>query len=121
MFNNERIDRDWIPEEFYGLKSRGKPRGSDVTWRIVTSPASLGYFLVGDAAAVLDPASSHGVLKAIMSGMMAAYLITQIFNHAQFEHRVIQEYCQWVHNWFQHDIKRLKQLYAILPNAPYWL
>ncbi len=121
IFNNERIDRDWIPEEFYGLKSRGKPRGADVTWRIVTSPAGLGYFLVGDAAAVLDPASSHGVLKAIMSGMMAAYLITQILNHALFEHRVIQEYCQWVHNWFQHDIKRLKQLYTILPNAPDWL
>lgn len=118
-FKNERIDRDWLPKEFSRLK-RSKTCAADVTWRIVTCPAGLGYFLVGDAAAVLDPASSHGVLKAIMSGIMAGYSVTQILNHAQVEHRVSPEYCQWVHNWFQHDVKRLQQLYASLPDPPNW-
>jgi flavin-dependent dehydrogenase len=50
-------------------------RGADVTWRIISPAAGPGFFLVGDAVAVLDPASSHGVLKALMTGMMAAHLI----------------------------------------------
>ena len=29
------------------------------------------FFVVGDTADVLDPASFHGVFKAIMSGIMA--------------------------------------------------
>lgn len=120
-FDNERIDRDWMPAEFFGLKPRGKTRGADVTWRTVTAPAGLGYFVVGDAATVLDPASSHGVLKAIMSGIMAGYLITQIFNDGQLEYKATQNYCQWIHNWFQHDIDKLKTLYAILPTPPTWI
>ncbi|MBJ8205870.1 FAD-dependent oxidoreductase, partial [Bacillus cereus] len=76
-FDNVALKRDWIPEEFQGLKPMGKPNGADVTWRAISQPGGAGYFLVGDAAAVLDPASSHGVLKAIMSGMMAAHSLAQ--------------------------------------------
>jgi flavin-dependent dehydrogenase len=68
------------PEELRGdgLRQWGKVRGADVSWRVVVPAAGPGYFLVGDAAAMLDPASSHGVLKAIMSGMMTAHLVAQI-------------------------------------------
>jgi hypothetical protein len=110
------VDRDWLPEEFQGLKRWSKTRGADVTWRAVRAAAGRGYFLVGDAAAVLDPASSHGVLKAMMSGMMAAHLIAQIINHGQMESRVIHAYCQWVGVWFEHDVVRLRELYALLPH-----
>jgi flavin-dependent dehydrogenase len=119
-FANEIIANDWIPEEFHGLKPIGKMSKADVTWRVVTETAGLGYFLVGDAAAVLDPASSHGVLKAIMSGMMAGYLITQIINQGQAEIKATQGYCQWVDHWFQHDLGKLRELYSILPDAPEW-
>lgn len=120
-FDNQPMDKDWIPEEWSGLKPRGRRCSADVTWRVVAQAAGLGYFMVGDAAAVLDPASSHGVLKAIMSGMMAGHLITQIVNQGQIESRAIQGYCQWVDNWFQHDLSRLRELYAILPNPPDWI
>lgn len=33
--------------------------------------AGPGWFLAGDAAAVLDPASSHGVLRAVLTGFRA--------------------------------------------------
>ncbi|MBA4535538.1 hypothetical protein H1196_23700 [Brevibacillus halotolerans] len=53
--------------------------GADMTWRVITQLGGPGgYFLIGDAATVLDPASSHGVLKAVMSGMMAGNLIAQM-------------------------------------------
>ncbi|MDF0681974.1 MAG: hypothetical protein P0116_13530 [Candidatus Nitrosocosmicus sp.] len=34
--------------------------------------------LVGDSASVIDPLSSHGVIKNIMSGMMAGHLIIKM-------------------------------------------
>ncbi|MGL4498228.1 MAG: NAD(P)/FAD-dependent oxidoreductase, partial [Planktothrix sp.] len=93
----------------------------DVTWRQVSPPAGPGYFLVGDAATVLDPASSHGVLKAVMSGMMAAHLITQVLQGKAFESQVITGYSQWMETWFQKDIEMLRNLYALLPSAPDWV
>jgi hypothetical protein len=77
------IPYDWLPDEFKGLTPTPNPRiyGSDVTWRRVIQPAGSGYFIVGDAAIVVDPASSHGVLRALMSGIMAASKILHILNN----------------------------------------
>ncbi|MEO6878090.1 MAG: tryptophan 7-halogenase, partial [Gemmatimonadaceae bacterium] len=69
--------RDKPPPAFSALTPLAPPRGADVSWRIVERPAGPGYLCVGDAASVLDPASSHGVLKALMSGMMAGHVITE--------------------------------------------
>ena len=105
------------PAELEHLAPCGRARGADVTWRSVTRPAGSGYFLVGDAAAVLDPASSHGVLKALMSGMMAAHSIDLIINR-QDERLVTDSYQRWVHAWFDHDVSELEKLYAIFRRQP---
>ncbi|MES1022903.1 FAD-dependent oxidoreductase [Gloeocapsa sp. BRSZ] len=114
------IDKHWIPPQFAQMQLI-KTNAADVTWRIVEQPAGKGYFLVGDAASVLDPAASHGVLKAIMSGMMTGHMITQILNHTQPEQTATQAYNRWLQTWFHHDIQKLKQLYATLPTPPQWL
>jgi flavin-dependent dehydrogenase len=115
-FVNEALDKSWLPEEFQGLKLLGNTRGANMTWRMAIHPGGPGYLLVGDAAAVLDPASSHGVLKAVMSGMLAGHLIVEILKEGKSEHRAIQGYCEWVYNWFKHDVEELRKLYALLPN-----
>lgn len=104
---------EWLPAEFRELKRRGASKGADVTWRIVERTAGAGYFLVGDAAAVLDPASSHGVLKAIMAGMMAAHSAVQVFARRLTEQDAARQYCDWVREWFEHDVARLTELYSI--------
>lgn len=111
------------PEELRGdgLHQRGKVRGADVSWRVVVPAAGPGYFSVGDAAAVLDPASSHGVLKAVMSGMMAAHLIAQVICCQASESAAAQRYSDWVRRWFDHDVARLLVLYGRLPNPPGWV
>ena len=112
------IDKHWLPEEFKGLRSCGNPRGANVTWRIVSQTAGAGYFLVGDAAAVLDPVSSHGVLKAIMSGMLAAHFTAtcmQQTGHESNESEVAEGYGRWMQDWFQHDVKKLRELYTLFP------
>lgn len=114
--SGQKIPKDWLPEEFHGLKSYRKMQAADVTWRIVSQPAGSGYFMVGDAAMVLDPASSHGVLKAIMSGIMAGHLIAAELLGNLTPAQATVHYCQWIHNWFQHDVENLSKLYAMLPN-----
>jgi flavin-dependent dehydrogenase len=104
-----------------GLHQWGKVHGADVSWRVVVPAAGQGYFLVGDAAAVVDPASSHGMLKAIMSGMMAAHLIAQVVCYDASESAAAQNYSDWIRRWFDHDVAGLRDLYGRLPKPPGWV
>jgi flavin-dependent dehydrogenase len=113
-------DATYVPAELRGLSPRGRSRGADVSWRVVERPAGPGYFVVGDAAAVLDPASSHGVLKAMLSGMLAARMMAKALalgNGAA----VAQSYGDWVSGRFAYDVAGLRDLYARLPRPPHWV
>ncbi len=109
-----------LPAEFAGLKSRGRKRSSDVSWRMVVRPAGPGYALAGDAAAVLDPASSHGVLRALLSGMHAGRLARAALAGGD-EPRLDEQYTRFVAQWFAHDAEQLRALYARLESAPTWV
>lgn len=113
-FDEKKLEPNWLPPEFTGLQPQGAMLKADVTWRAIAQPGGKGYLAVGDAAFVLDPASSHGVLKAIMSGMMAGQAIAQILKAYQPESLIIQDYSNWVLNWFQQDLIKLKQFYLKL-------
>lgn len=120
-FVEQKIAKDWLPNEFLGLKIYQPMRAANVTWRIVSKPAGCGYFLVGDAAMVLDPTSSHGVLKAIMSGIWVGHAIASELLGNLTEQEAIDHYCLWIHNWFLHDVKNLSSLIAKLPSPPSWI
>lgn len=109
------------PVEFQELKPLGRTQGADVTWRAVTRPAGAGYFLVGDAAAVLDPASSHGVLRAMMSGLLSANLIAGVLNLLTPPKQAALTYNRWMQDWFLSDVKRMREIYSNLRQPPYWL
>jgi flavin-dependent dehydrogenase len=112
--DNRKPETNWLPKEIEDLKSDGAIRGADATWKIVEKPASEGLFLVGEAAASLDPLASHGILKALMSGINAGNLIGRI-HHREIQsddaHRV---YCKWLNSWFIHDLKKLDEYYSEL-------
>ncbi|MFP5263383.1 MAG: NAD(P)/FAD-dependent oxidoreductase [Blastocatellia bacterium] len=120
-WEKERLDKNWIPAEFKSLTPCSPTRGADVTWRTVERAAGSGYFIVGDASAVLDPASSHGVLKGIMSGMLAAHTISVINGCPQQEWESVTGYCNWVRDWFMRDVSNLRKLYSELASPPEWL
>lgn len=102
---------DEPPIDLRSLTPTGHTCGADVTWRCVSAPAGPGYFLCGDAAAVLDPASSHGVLKAVMSGIYAGHLIEQVKSFCKCEDEASTEYSDWLTRWFRHDVEALQQHY----------
>jgi flavin-dependent dehydrogenase len=109
------------PEPPAALVRKTRSRGSDVTWRIVRPCAGPGYFLAGDAAWVLDPASSHGVLKAISSGMVAAEAVAGALEKPASCDKVAVNYCRWVEEWFCRDAEALVSLYGAMSSHLSWL
>jgi flavin-dependent dehydrogenase len=87
----------------------------DVTWRCVRQVAGPGFFLLGDAAAVLDPASSHGVLKAIVSGLFLGHLISAANCGRVADEEAVYAFQNWTTDFFRHDASRLRALYACHP------
>jgi flavin-dependent dehydrogenase len=120
-FDNQRPAASWLPQELEGLKRCSRTTGVDTSWRAVQAAAGPGYFLTGDAAAVLDPASSHGVLRALMTGMMTGHLLGQVVAHGLPEEQAAVAYREWLRDWFAHDVRRLKEQYAALPDPPQWV
>jgi flavin-dependent dehydrogenase len=110
-------DADWLPDEFRDLAPLGRSRGADVTWRMADEVARPNWFMVGDAAAILDPSSSHGVLKALMTGVMAGHLIAGVLHGKAPAIEAAQAYQAWIASWYNADIKTLRQFYRMLGSS----
>jgi flavin-dependent dehydrogenase len=116
--DGRRPPRAWSPREFVGLSPLDAPRGVDVSWSRVQPSAGGNWFLAGDAAFVLDPASSHGLLKAIMSGMAAAHHASAALLGRVPVAAATREYDRWMADWFGRDCDALRSLYRqIMPDA----
>jgi flavin-dependent dehydrogenase len=99
------------PEEFRDLTPMGPARGADVTWRMTDRAAGPGWFIVGDAAATLDPTSSHGVLKALLSGITAGHLIAAGLDGKAPGGEIAAAYHEWIAGWFAADAAHLRAFY----------
>jgi flavin-dependent dehydrogenase len=96
-------------------------RGANVTWRLVPDCAGTGYFLGGDAAAVLDPAASSGVARALASGLKAGDLIIDIEKNGMDGPMAAAEYRQWYANLFVEQARMLAARYGELDSPPVWV
>jgi flavin-dependent dehydrogenase len=110
-------DADWLPDEFRELTPLARSRGADVTWRMASDVARPGWFMVGDAAAMLDPTSSRGVLKALMTSMMAGHLIASVLHGKAPADEAAQAYHAWVADGFEEDIRNLSAFYRMLGSS----
>jgi flavin-dependent dehydrogenase len=113
-FDGGQTPAAWMPAELAELRPVGAARGADVTWRLSERVAGPGWFMVGDAAATLDPTSSHGVLKALMSGMMAGHLIAPVVRGAVPADDAAAAYQHWLASWFAADATTLAAFYRAL-------
>ena len=106
-----------VPNELRELSPLGRTRGADVTWRMAKQTAGAGWFMVGDAAATLDPTSSHGVLKALLSGITAGHLIAAVLANKAPAAEAAAAYHDWIAAWFATDAQRLRKFYRDLGAA----
>lgn len=119
--SDKRSSRMIVPAILAHSTPIGRLGARDVTWKIARPCAGPGYFLVGDAACVLDPASSHGVLMALMSGMIVAESIVQTLSGRANVDRLQKGYCRWTEDRFCSDAQALISLYSDMESRPSWL
>ena len=84
-------------------------RGTVYSWRLHRRSAGPGYFVLGDAAALLDPAASNGVLRAMMSGILAAHLVRAVVDGRTDEHAASRTYVDWIEGMFRHSVGELRR------------
>jgi flavin-dependent dehydrogenase len=99
-------------------KLDAEPRAADVTWRIARPAAGSGYLLAGDSAFVLDPASSHGVLKALLTGTNAAVCAADIVQGVAPAEEICRAYDKWIVELFEHDVRGLREVYGRMGLQP---
>jgi flavin-dependent dehydrogenase len=104
----------WVPVDLRGLTPVGPPKGADVTWRMASHPAHPAWFIVGDAACLLDPLSSKGVLRAMMSGIAAGHLIANVLNGHITAKAAGNVYQHWLSEWFAQEARHLATFYQQL-------
>jgi flavin-dependent dehydrogenase len=104
----------WVPVNLRSLTRVGRSRGADVTWRMAAHTAHPGWFIVGDAACLLDPLSSKGVLRAMMSGIAAGHLIASVLDGRIIAEAAAKLYKHWLSEWFAREALRLATFYRQL-------
>ena len=106
--------RDWRPPVLAELTEARSTVGAEVAWRRAAKAAGPGWMLAGDAAAQLDPASSHGMLKALMSGVFVARTAVAVLRRGAPEAQAGRAYHDWLASWFETDVERLGSAYRAL-------
>lgn len=106
------------PELLRHLQRLGRVSSVDATWRHVPDCAGAGYTVVGDAAAVVDPLSGHGVLSAVMSGMMAAEMGAAAACGTASESVAAEGYRRWMRHRFDADTSALREFYGARLQEP---
>ena len=81
---------------------------------MAADPANPAWFIVGDAACLLDPLSSKGVLRAMMSGIAAGHLIANVLNSNIAAEAAANVYQHWLSDWFAQEASRLAIFYREL-------
>lgn len=103
-----------LPAPFDQLPPLLPRRGMDVSWRAMRPLVKPGCVLVGDAAAVFDPAAGQGVFFALRSGIAAGEMLLACLARPQLEALHLAAYDDWVMRQVDHKVRGLRELYRSL-------
>jgi flavin-dependent dehydrogenase len=81
-------------------------------WRCLQQAAGPGYFVCGDAAVQLDPATGDGFRFAVESGTRAASLAAQLLRHPESSSLLEALYSDWVMQFYMSRKAALAECYA---------
>jgi menaquinone-9 beta-reductase len=81
-------------------------------WRRLRQAAGAGYFVCGDAAGYLDPASGDGLRFAIESGIRAGALAADVVRHPGRASLSAALYADWAEQDYRATKAVLQQVYA---------
>lgn len=108
------------PAELAHFEPAERIRTANVTWRRLERFAGQRWYAAGDAAMSFDPTSSHGVLRALMSGVMAASAAIDVVTGRCSPQLSADRYSSWLDQWFQRDAAALRKAYGKIGAAEHF-
>lgn len=87
-------------------------RHADGTWRLSDSPARRRVFRLGDAGGRIDPSAGKGVLRAMMSALLAVHLVKAVAVGRATANDATRHYARWFRRWIEGDAAELAELIA---------
>jgi flavin-dependent dehydrogenase len=81
-------------------------------WRCLQQAAGPGYFVCGDAAMQLDPATGDGFRFAVESGARAASMAAQLRRHPESSSLIEALYSDWIMQFYVSRTAALAECYA---------
>ncbi|ATB28103.1 NAD(P)/FAD-dependent oxidoreductase [Melittangium boletus] len=100
-----------LPAHLAGLPTVLPRRGMDVSWRAMRPLVKPGCLVVGDAAAVFDPAAGQGVFFALRSGITAAETLRACLARPFLEAPLLAAYDDWALRQVEYKVHGLRELY----------
>ncbi len=104
----------FINENFLKEYSVLISKSFETSWSITNNNKFENLYLVGDALMTFDPTSSKGILKSIMSGIYAAFIIDNIKTKRLTESQGNLAYQKWANEFFEKELLSIK---ALLPET----
>jgi len=82
----------------------------ETSWSITQNCKFQNLYLVGDALMTFDPTSSKGILKSIMTGIYAAYILDNVKTNKLTEKQGSIAYQKWTLEFFEKELVNIKTL-----------
>ena len=95
------------------LKPEGKIARSRARWRVLEQPAASNYFVCGDSAFSVDPGSGKGVLRAMLTGILAADSTCHLLHSQLPKDLIIQRYKTFIQDFFNSESEALRERYQL--------
>ena len=129
--DSDQVRHEGRDEVFRGAlaDSGGPARGHDVlpslgnvaTPRLVSTPS--GVLLIGDAASTIDPLSSQGLEKALVSAETAAVTVNTLIDQPDSRESLLQHHHQWEQGLYMSHARQSLHFYlqeARFSDHPFW-
>jgi len=100
-----------LPPE--NLETVGAIHSANMQWRIFRPLCSEGLLLIGDAAAIIDPAAGQGILNALHSGIAAGQTVASCLHQPFNENFYLAAYDQWSVAQYEQKVNQLHSLYQL--------
>jgi flavin-dependent dehydrogenase len=82
----------------------------ETSWSITNNNKFENLYLVGDALMTFDPTSSKGIIKSIMTGIYAAYILDNVKTNKLTKTQGSTAYQKWSYDFFEKELASIKRL-----------